>query len=224
MAQIVLVVGIYKSGTSIATKLVEEMGFATLADLATDFEPGIALAYRTHESVSVNNTNNELIRLLGGHIANPPHPFLWTALVGIISRICAKRVFGVFQGYSGHVVVKDPRFCVTLPVWINTLKHIGQLKIIWVFRDSEKIVSSWLHSKWCRKYLQLTSLETAFNLERRYEWYLRRNYRKYSARFDSFTFNLEFLRMDPRGKVKMLASFLQFAGTYEHLTTLVKKT
>jgi hypothetical protein len=117
----VVVLGMHRSGTSLATELAALLGLDVGRGPvvpATEGNP------RGHwESAVLRDVNDDLLARLGGNWAGPPALANgWerdTALDGV--RGDAGRAFAAVYGSGGPWVWKDPRNCVTLPFWERAL-------------------------------------------------------------------------------------------------------
>jgi len=225
MPNVIIVVGLYKSGTSLATVLIHNMGYGHLDDLYEDYVDGVNTKYLTYESSRVNMLNERIIRrMYGGSIACLPSwwrfhvanriPKLWNMFAKDIVNLCSSKL-------AQNLALKDPRFCITLPWWIHALKCHVNIKIVWVFRDVTRTVSSWLNDSWCRSALLLDSYERTLRLASEYESCLMLQYQLFSLTFPSFVFNLESTRSSPNECIKRLADFIGFEGKIDPMLATV---
>lgn len=224
--EIIFVAGLYKSGTSLITKLIEEMGFSNLDDLWDDVVVGVNNEYLTHESKSVNQLNDKIIRYHFGKLHRLPP----LCLYAWINRWLLRR--GGFKDEiltllntqrTNKLVIKDPRFCITLPIWLSTARNYGLVKIVWVIRNRANVVRSWLWDEWCVKFLHLGSKEDAFKLSASYESYLLKQYHNFSPYYDGLIVNLEAVKHEPIGNIENIARFLDYKGELSKVAEIIKR-
>jgi len=121
------------------------------------------------------------------------------------------------------LVIKDPRFCITLPIWLSSVKNFGLVKIVWVIRNRASVVRSWLRDEWCVKLLHLRSKEDAFKLSASYESYLLKQYHNFSPYYDSLIVNLEAVKHEPIGNIDNMAQFLGYKGELGKVARIIKR-
>jgi len=136
----VFVLGMHRSGTSAATRVINLMGLP-LGDATDLIEPDAGNPAGFWESSRLVAVNDELLELLGGTWSDPP-PLSsgWERSRRLDSlRREARRVFA--ETYrSRDWVWKDPRNCLTLPFWRSVLR--GRSCAIIVLRHPLEIASS----------------------------------------------------------------------------------
>jgi hypothetical protein len=134
------VLGMHRSGTSVATRVVNLLGVATAAN--ADLLPRADLNPTGFwESASLNDLNDEILRRFGGDSGNPPRlPAGWHSdrrVLGLAAT--AKRVF--FQTITtGEWVWKDPRTCLTLPFWRRITR--ARTVVLIVYRNPLEVAAS----------------------------------------------------------------------------------
>lgn len=187
------------------------MGYDTLADLHRGEVAGIKTSYLTEESAEVNKLNDQIIKnFYFTDIAGPNDSLLKiNKLVSTFYNPYFKSIQKICSSIdSKKFVIKDPRFCLTLPWWINSLTKNYQIKIIWVSREQEKTLKSWLNDPWCHAELKFKNDKQALDLINRYNFCL--NYQKqvYSDKFQFYDFCIDKLREEPEKNLKQMSLFL----------------
>jgi hypothetical protein len=113
----VVVIGMHRSGTSLATRL------ASLAGLSLGQGPDVpatAANPRGHwESAVLRDVNDDLLARLGGNWAGPPPRRDGWERDGALEPLAAaaRAAFARVYGSPTPWVWKDPRNCITLPFW-----------------------------------------------------------------------------------------------------------
>jgi hypothetical protein len=223
---IVLIVGIYKSGTSLITQLVGKMGFDNLGNLWDDYVEGVENRYLTNESKSVNKLNDTIIRSYLGRLDKLPPVIVYKFLNNFlsVSGLYKDQIEKTIKPQLNHgLIIKDPRFCITLPIWLSSLERFSTVKIIWVIRDRSKVVKSWMKDSWCRSMLNLKSEIVAFKLAAKYESYFLKQYLDYSTKYKSLVVEFESLKREPLSNVRLLADFLNKKMDYAEISKMIKK-
>jgi len=135
----IVVLGPFRSGTSLVSQL--------LAELGVDFGPGEPLLggdkYNPggyFERGDVNHVNGRLLETAGRTFAEPgaPDTLAREADTGVFDEINC-----TWLGRGGRWGIKDPRMCATLLTWIEAgrIRREG-LRIVQVKRDTEAVVRS----------------------------------------------------------------------------------
>ena len=136
----VAVVGMHRSGTSATSGLLANLGLT--GPRPDDVYPASSSNERGHwESVSLVRCNERLLRAVGSaRYAPPPVTLEWKGVTGYEEiRRAALRWFTT--NYVGRpMVVKDPRFCLTLPFWRDVLP--APMAAVFVLRDPLSVVRS----------------------------------------------------------------------------------
>lgn len=139
---IVFVIGLYKSGTSYVSSLLEQIGCNSIVDrVATT--TGLTRTYDIKESFSVNNINNEILR----KYSNGEIYFNVNDLPDQLSPDLQQKIQTVYSNINGITFIKDPRFIGTIKYWIDLLPIGMQYKIIYVNRE-QGLVDSWKIDTW----------------------------------------------------------------------------
>jgi len=132
---LVVVLGMHRSGTSAITKILCEAGF--FVGEGPDLMKGDQWNRDGYfERWSVYNANNIILYLCEGTWRNPPKE-------SDIRQIkIDPKIETLIKVYKGHQrsVMKDPRLCLTFPVWQRVLGD--NARIIRVNRQPEAVVAS----------------------------------------------------------------------------------
>ncbi len=131
----VLVLGMHRSGTSLAAEILSTLGLWIGAEQnligASQFNP------RGHfELLAGVEFDNEVLRQAGGTWDHPPAMESVDALAPTIRPA----VEAWFDGRPA-LAFKDPRLCLTLPVWIPALAAFD-VRIVHVMRESLAVARS----------------------------------------------------------------------------------
>lgn len=149
MSNAVIVLGPYRSGTSLTAQILESLGvdFGPREELLAPnrFNPGGYL-----ERGDLNAINRRLITSAGGTLGDPGDP---ARLICLADR-------STLNGYSlpwpdaGPLWgLKDPRFCATLKLWIDAgALQADTIRIVRVHRDVDAIVRSSVEHPSVRKF------------------------------------------------------------------------
>lgn len=151
-----LVLGIHRSGTSVAARIVNLLG-AELGDELVPPGPDNPCGFWEH--VEAVRINDDLLHGLGrtwydmrdmpdGWTDSPPARSAVQRIGGLIERDFAA---------SGLCAIKDPRMCLTAPLWIEAFESRGfEVDCLIVVRDPREVVES-LHRRndWPRAPLYL---------------------------------------------------------------------
>lgn len=151
MNHCLVVLGPYRSGTSLTSQVVEKLGvdFGPCAEwiASNRFNPG---GYR--ERGDVNELNRTLITSAGRTLGAPGDP---ESLTRLADRSILDGVRLPWPGRGAIWGLKDPRFCATLKIWIDSgALNADAIRIIHVVRDPEAIVRSSLEHPSVRKFCQ----------------------------------------------------------------------
>jgi hypothetical protein len=134
-----LIVGVGRSGTSIATKLVTELGLTAPRD--DDLIPGNYANPRGYwESQSLVDLNDRLLEQWCSSWWQPP-PAVTTSMLDELGDVTAEAadVFtAVFPGGSAWTW-KDPRLTVLLPFWDRVL---GNQPVLFLYREPQSVARS----------------------------------------------------------------------------------
>ncbi|MDY6903157.1 MAG: sulfotransferase [Thermodesulfobacteriota bacterium] len=132
---LVIVLGMHRSGTSLATHILSQAGFYAGAE--KDLIKGGKWNEEGYfERWDVLKANDEILHRCGGSWFQPPGEERLLALNA------DGRLYPLLSYYDGHplAVIKDPRLCLTFPVWKRVLPPI--VKILRVSRNPEDAASS----------------------------------------------------------------------------------
>ncbi len=140
-----VVVGMHRSGTSAVANAVVRLGL-TLPDVSDLITPGPFNERGYWESRRFVTYSDTILRHLGGTWSAPPLPEQDWALAddrwtSELRTGAAKFVREEFRG--PHLVLKDPRLCITLPLWRTALPE--RPVAILVLRDPLEVARSLGH-------------------------------------------------------------------------------
>jgi hypothetical protein len=149
MSECVIVLGPYRSGTSLTAQVIETLGvdFGPRHELLAPnrFNPGGYL-----ERGDLNALNRRLIVSASRTLGEPGDPATLT------EQADTSILNGVTFPWPGHRPIwglKDPRFCATLKVWVSSRAlRAGSIKILHVVRDADAIVRSSLEHPSVQKF------------------------------------------------------------------------
>ncbi|NOZ08291.1 MAG: hypothetical protein GXO91_05370, partial [FCB group bacterium] len=133
--EFVVVLGMHRSGTSMLTNILVNAGYF-VSEKEDLMQPADDNPNGFFEHKSVIEANDIVLKLCQGSWDNPPED-------DKIEQICIDPFLEIIkQYYRGHnkVVLKDPRMCLTLPVWKRMLPK--NTKIIYIKRKREAVVTS----------------------------------------------------------------------------------
>ena len=135
----VLVLGAPRSGTSLISNVVKEVGVhfgdpARFVDPVT--HPWNPIFY---ELQSLNDLNDEIIREFGFEYLDADClPVKEDFNAAFVERYKTRILDLITHEFDGATIIgmKDPRFCVTLPLWLSVLRQSGYtVRLIWVVRN-----------------------------------------------------------------------------------------
>jgi hypothetical protein len=223
--EITFVVGLYKSGTSIITELVEDMGFMSFGDLWLDSVQGVDNKYLTRESESVNKLNDKIFDMYFAKLHRLPPLFCYGIGSSIIMK--NKRLIKyinetIVSQEKTKLVIKDPRFCLTLPIWLSSLSNKCAIRILFVVRDRNKIIKSWRKDKWCKRFLKIKTSKQAYYRSKQYEKYLIKQYIDFLPDFECHMIDFEKLKKEKYIQIQSLMNFLGYQGDIEKLAAKLK--
>ena len=145
-ADIVIVCGLYKTGTSLAVELCSRLGFMDISRVTNHSERGVGLSiasYYTRECAILRKINEAY---LGGAL---PH-----SMYGVSQRCgwdlalrkgdFTREAIYYLQSWPRNIVLKDVRFIFTLPIWVNAaLKTKRRVGIIFTYRNKRSLSEAW---------------------------------------------------------------------------------
>lgn len=144
---IVFIVGIYKSGTSMFTSVIENMGVKSVVEEFRNQSNvvGVKTTYNIRESYEVNLLNNDII-----YSSNQNEMYFDTdKMPEEINNDLKNKIKSFYEKINYEGVIKDPRFIGTLKYWIKEIPEGIDYKIIWVDRTNvSDIEQSFKKDKW----------------------------------------------------------------------------
>ncbi|MCB1232976.1 MAG: hypothetical protein KDN19_22215 [Verrucomicrobiae bacterium] len=143
--QLVLVLGMHRSGTSVLTKLLIELGCEVGAEVlpeAPDNPEGF------WEDQNVVDLNNEFLFRVDS-CWNDPHPLpkdVWESKIAKSYQAKAKKLIDQEYGQTPVSVLKDPRLCRLLPLWKPALEdRFDQIRCLLMMRHFSEVSQSLAH-------------------------------------------------------------------------------
>jgi len=131
----VVILGMHRSGTSLVANLLADSGFFVgSAGQLIRADRWNEKGY--FEQRQVWELNEGILRGAGGSWYNPPaHELIQKQNV----RDPLLRVIKTYHG-EGRKIIKDPRLCLTLPLWVRYLQ--GRVQIVWMLRSMGAVAAS----------------------------------------------------------------------------------
>jgi len=140
-----VVVGMHRSGTSAVANAIAQLGLA-LPDTSDLITPGPFNERGYWESRRFVTYSDTILRHLGGTWSAPPSPAEgwaeWTDRATSELRSGAA-AFARREFTAPHLVLKDPRLCITLPLWRTVL--LERPAAVLVLRDPLEVARSLAH-------------------------------------------------------------------------------
>lgn len=142
--QILFILGMHRSGTSAVAGCFHNLGFFLGDDLMDKSEDN---AYGYFEENKIVQWNNEILNAAGFSWDDPDafvkvNDFTESAVVQSIKAYLVRST-----NENKFVAFKDPRFCITLPIWLFCCKQVMiEPKFVIVIRNPEDIAQS-LHRR-----------------------------------------------------------------------------
>lgn len=201
----VIILGPYRSGTSLISRMLVELGFypgeKNELYIATDWNPAGYI-----QRPDITKFNTEIILNAGGSLEKPPPP-------SIILKNCTPEKFQhlnlKWMLKKNKIIVKDPRFCFTLYTWINqgVLKDF-EVKIIRIHRDLKMAAKSSMQHYDVKHYVG-SSLASATKVLESYnkaaEWHCK------NMKLPFLNIGFEELVLQTNESVLKVSNFLQIA-------------
>jgi len=139
--QLVLVLGMHRSGTSAIAKRLESFG----VNLGETLIPGKKDNIKGYqEDADFVQINRKIISWLGGDAgASLKQSRLILKDIPINYQIEARKILSDRAGKYNNFGVKDPRFCLLLPFWLPLLKEsFEKISIIFAYRNPANVIAS----------------------------------------------------------------------------------
>ena len=146
---LIVVTGMHRSGTSAVAELLSAMG-ARLgpADQLMGTSPSNSRGH--FESLSIVEMNDRILGAVGAHWLHPhvDHGELRQLAESSLADEARNALDRSGRGAAGPhpFVVKDPRFCLTLPFWRALLDGVDDPFVVLVYRRPDEVASS-LHAR-----------------------------------------------------------------------------
>jgi hypothetical protein len=140
---IYFVIGPHRSGTSLVTSLLAE----TVGVLPNNLmRPALSNQKGFQESWSVVNVNELILKEMGLKWDSPEptnSEINKSSFKDKFKEDCKKCISSCFKDLNKNLVLKDPRFCKTFPVWRSVVKSMGfKMKIIIPVRKPLDVMKS----------------------------------------------------------------------------------
>lgn len=140
--RVTLVLGMHRSGTSALTAALNALGAELGAALVPPADDNPAGYFENARAVAINDA---LLLALGSGWDDPsPLPVGWTMDPAAgIARVAIGELLEQEFGSAPWSVIKDPRLCRVLPVWLDALRDAGRtVDVILALRSPKAIVAS----------------------------------------------------------------------------------
>ncbi len=189
---LVVVLGMHRSGTSLVTHILSEAGFFVGED-SDLIKAGKWNQKGYFERWSVLHINDRILDLCGSSWLHPPEE------KKVFQIELDQTIRSLLNTYNGHqyAVIKDPRLCLTFPVWKRVFEK--NIKIILITRHPDAAASS-LMKRFGLSKQKCLSLGKVYN-ERAY---------RYTKDYFRFRINYEDLLTEKRKFIlNRLSSFLE---------------
>jgi len=194
----------HRSGTSVLTNILSEAGFFA-GDEDDLIQPNKFNRGGFFERWSVLRLNEQILDQCGGFCFEPMDE---EKIFSVNIDDSVKEVLSVYTGHSKSVI-KDPRFCLTLPVWKPAFGP--NIKIIRISRNPEAVASSLMNRNKC-------SRETGLELNKIHN--VRAD--RYSEGYPVFRIQYEDLFSEERPEIlKNLSFFLQIDNNLEDIANRI---
>lgn len=172
---IYVILGMHKSGTTLVSQILHHSGVNMVDELdeSVSYDSG-----NKYERQSVMQLNKEILGMESDEVIHLPAPAEVTAGAG--QRLRAAEIVGNCRRRYDDWGFKDPRTCLTYPIWAEALP---EHKIIAIYRDPAQLGKHFISPRLLRRYRAPTT--TWRYLNRWYEYnmkiidYLRRSERDY---------------------------------------------
>lgn len=133
---LIIVLGMHRSGTSMITNMLENAGYF-VGEGEDILNPAFDNPKGFFENRKIIAINDLILQLCGGSWDNPPSESDIKQIN--IDPYLSSIIYKIFER-KNLVVIKDPRMCLTFPVWKELLPD--NLKIIYVKRLRDAVISS----------------------------------------------------------------------------------
>ena len=212
MKKAIIVLGMHRSGTSATTGVLEKLG----VDLGMELlAPSIENEKGYFENIKVLELNERILFENGSSYDDIEYKLLISDELSKTYILEAKKILEDEFSYSKIFAIKDPRLCLTFPIWEKALVEFGaEIEIILPWRNPFEVAKS-------LKRREGFSVEKSLLLWAKYFFLAEHQSRKYKRIFISF----DTLVSDIKKSVKYLQDFIGFSGTIDHeaLTFIEKR-
>jgi hypothetical protein len=157
--QVVFVVGLYKTGTSLATELCTHFGAVDVSRYSNSLESGVGTSrprYLTRECKVLRKINEHRLPARRRRDAAP--------LSASALKTGSDRVVASYSEYlracPAQVVLKDVRFIYCLNDWIEAARRSGKSAgILFTSRDVRSLTRAWDHAPYTRALLATRGID-----------------------------------------------------------------
>jgi len=198
--ELVIVLGMHRSGTSVIAHILSQAGFFVGEE--DELIPGGKWNRNGYfERKSVVHANDGILALCEGSWLCPPPEDR------VLNLNLNQTIVSLLTQYQGHPrsLIKDPRLCLTLPVWERVLP--ADIRIVMISRHPDAVAAS-------------LSTRFGFSLEigrRLWVMYMDRAHR-YAIRYPVYSLHYEDLFSSQRKRIlKEVAGFLGVAADLEDI-------
>ena len=143
MPTVYFVIGPHRSGTSLVTSLLGESVGVLPNNL---MRPALSNQKGFQESWSIVNINDMILSEMGLKWDSPEptnSEINKSSFKDKFKETCEKCIEGCFKNLNENIVLKDPRFCKTFPVWRSVMQNMGfKIKIIIPVRNPLDVMKS----------------------------------------------------------------------------------
>ena len=158
--QVIFVVGLYKTGTSLATELCARFGAVDVSRSSNSLESGFGITrsrYLTRECKVLRKINEQA---LPTRRVREFAPASSSAL-----KHGSEKIVRSYQEYlrvcPDRVVLKDVRFIYCLNNWIEAARRSGRsVAILFTSRDRSSLIQAWDHAPFTRGLLASRGIES----------------------------------------------------------------
>ncbi|MGI9317549.1 MAG: sulfotransferase family protein [bacterium] len=140
---VVLVLGMHRSGTSAVTGLLSHFGAGVPLAGDTPISKDNPKGHWEHREI--NQINDQILRQFGQTWTTWQSINLQKVPAPLISKIDRFLLSLIDQDNGRPIVLKDPRFCILLPLWLEALDRRGlNVKLIFCIRHPDAVARSLL--------------------------------------------------------------------------------
>src|SRR5215208_4217470 len=147
--QVVFICGLFKTGSSLLTKILSESGYLDPSRLSNPQERGYSTSggrYLTRECSLVRKINERLLHRAAQEPARDDYGTSSSRPLNL------SRPIDYLDLWSFPVVLKDPQFVYTLQPWLKAAKQLGlSTAVYFTYRRQEELTAAWMEAPFTRK-------------------------------------------------------------------------